>query len=856
MVFRGAGVVLLAISALAVALLPKWAAAQAEDTPAIVRQLLDEADAHQRAGDRDKAVAQLREAIRLAPETPQAYLPLGSLLYQGGDVAGALEIFEAGLKLAPDDHALLFNAAAAYVQLGRPAVALELVDRGAAAEPKNPEWHRLRGRALLAAGKKEEALASLATVVELLPEDASARFALGNAFSAVGKKGDAIAAYRHTVKLDPSYEKAYFNLGALLAADGKPNEAVDAYNRGLAPYVEALKKGKAVPALISVAYQNLGAILLKQDRLQEALTAYTSARTIAPEDAQVLYNLGYALYRLARREEAEAVYREAIAKNPALPRAYVHLAELALRKDEPKEAKEWLEKGLSYATAEVQVEAQLTLARASRALGDWSAAAIAYENVLAQAPDTVPALAPLALYRLRSGDLEAAKSLLTRAADVAPDNVSVQLALAEVARRSGNAAAAHETYRELVDLAGKRQEIWPVRIRLALSYAERGQYPQARDALEPVLALGMPGGNAPADVVRPSAEMTLRLRCFQALLLAATGKRAEAETELQAILREREDLTPALLGLAALRLSRGDRKGARASIEKLPVEDRAEISRGEAAAGLGILYWFIGDAAKARASLDRALGAGFDGTALRMALADLAMAQKKEDEALEHLRLAWTACNLGAHATRPPGTGATPAPATAVAGPPIAVVHIGDSADASTGACAYVSQAYGGLLVGSVFRAVAQSAGDRDKAREMLDVARNLPLTARSRAELDFLSGSLAVSAGRFAEARDEISAALTSKVLTGRVLAAAQNNLAIALFRLGRLDEARAAFAAAATSTTPSPAASLNTGILTEETGGTALDAVPHYEKYVSQGGMQRRTVESWIAAIRRLGQ
>lgn len=102
-----------------------------------------EARAHLDRGEREQAVALLRDAVALRPPSPDArtaglqqdaHFALGRALLEGGDHAGALAQAEAGLALAPDAetvfaanlHAL---SALSLEALGRDADALPSYER-------------------------------------------------------------------------------------------------------------------------------------------------------------------------------------------------------------------------------------------------------------------------------------------------------------------------------------------------------------------------------------------------------------------------------------------------------------------------------------------------------------------------------------------------------------------------------------------------------------------------------------------------------------------------------------------------------------------------------------------------------
>jgi len=88
---------------------------------------------HLQDGDKDRAEAFYREAIRIAPAHPDAYEQLGAIQALAGDHAGALAIFDQGLAQIPDNVALLLRKAQAYEALGNPAEARPLYEEAIAA---------------------------------------------------------------------------------------------------------------------------------------------------------------------------------------------------------------------------------------------------------------------------------------------------------------------------------------------------------------------------------------------------------------------------------------------------------------------------------------------------------------------------------------------------------------------------------------------------------------------------------------------------------------------------------------------------------------------------------------------------
>jgi protein O-mannosyl-transferase len=125
---------------------------------------------------------------------------------------------------------------------------------------------------------------------------------------------DAETLYRETLRHDPSSWMAHTNLSAVLLGS-------DA-NGAMAEAQAALRiKPDHAPAL-----NNLGLALQKLGRREEARQQYLRALRARPEYAQALNNLGLLLQEDGRLGDAEARYREALRSWQNYPEAHYNLA--------------------------------------------------------------------------------------------------------------------------------------------------------------------------------------------------------------------------------------------------------------------------------------------------------------------------------------------------------------------------------------------------------------------------------------------------------------------------------------------------------------------------------------------------
>ena len=91
-----------------------------------------------------QAEAELRQALRLDPRSPDANFSLGRVLCQLGRAAEAIPCFEKALEARPDDVELLCDLAAAYTTTGQTAQAEAIARRLETLAPDHPRVKQLR----------------------------------------------------------------------------------------------------------------------------------------------------------------------------------------------------------------------------------------------------------------------------------------------------------------------------------------------------------------------------------------------------------------------------------------------------------------------------------------------------------------------------------------------------------------------------------------------------------------------------------------------------------------------------------------------------------------------------------------
>lgn len=111
-----------------------------------------------RAGRWRTALPELRRAVALAPDEPEALNALGyAQLEHGADLAGAQALLEHASRLKPDDAAIADSLARAYYRRGDVARALPLLERAAQSDPGGSQVNEHLGDAYWRLGRHYEA---------------------------------------------------------------------------------------------------------------------------------------------------------------------------------------------------------------------------------------------------------------------------------------------------------------------------------------------------------------------------------------------------------------------------------------------------------------------------------------------------------------------------------------------------------------------------------------------------------------------------------------------------------------------------------------------------------------------------
>ena len=269
------------------------------------------------------AVRPLERATEAEPSDFQARELLGVALIGQNDYARATPQLEKAAQLNSRDVGTLYLLERSYLETKQFEKALGTFEHLESLDPNSPWVRILRGQARDGLGEYKKAIAEFESARQQLPADATVRFSLGFMYWKVRRFGEAESELHETLRLDPRFEEAKYYLADTYLMDQKPEQAL--------PILENLLKAR-------------------------------------PRDARALLDLGKALEKLGRDEEAAHAYRACLRVDPNRSDAHYQLARVYKKLKQPAEFQREL--ALAQKLQQEKREREESLLKASGARGD------------------------------------------------------------------------------------------------------------------------------------------------------------------------------------------------------------------------------------------------------------------------------------------------------------------------------------------------------------------------------------------------------------------------------------------------------------------------------------------------------
>jgi tetratricopeptide (TPR) repeat protein/predicted Ser/Thr protein kinase len=235
-----------------------------------------------------KAVSAAEHAGQLAQDVPEVHFALGSVYAATGKTNEAVAELQNAVKLAP-------NSDEGYRRLGdalrlnkNPKEAFAAYSKAIEINPYYWYNYLIRGNAYFLDGKKDdEALADYKKVTELAPKNAKAYSNIGGVYLRQGKWTDAIPPLKQATDLDPKWMQAWTNLGSAYFYMKRYDEAAKYYQRS----VELVPNDSLLVGNLAVAYRWMGDKTKANATFDQAIGLAQKQVQVNPRDSVALGSL-------------------------------------------------------------------------------------------------------------------------------------------------------------------------------------------------------------------------------------------------------------------------------------------------------------------------------------------------------------------------------------------------------------------------------------------------------------------------------------------------------------------------------------------------------------------------------------
>jgi len=382
----------------------------------------------------DKAYEAARKARDLAPRDPAASDTLGWILFKRGDYSWALSLLQSSASQLGDNPEVLYHMGMTYYMMNDEARARNAFNRALAANKEFPGHDEARKRlALLSLDFNRggaEVVSALEKRIAEQPDDPIALSHLAAIYEKQGSREKAVQFYEQVLKRNSNNPKLLIALARLHAEHNNSQKAIDL----------ARDAYKLAPNDADVAH-TLGRLLFASAQYKPALALLQSAQKQSA-NAELLYDLAWALYSVGQVAEAQTTMQEALASNPSFahaPDAKRFLDLISLSGDPVKAAAAAALIRQTLNADSNNVPALAASADAAENRGQIDAAVEAWEKVLKRYPDFTPAIRKLAIhYSEAPGKEQRAYELAVKAREAAPKDNDISKALGIISYRRGD----------------------------------------------------------------------------------------------------------------------------------------------------------------------------------------------------------------------------------------------------------------------------------------------------------------------------------------------------------------------------------------------------------------------------------
>jgi tetratricopeptide (TPR) repeat protein len=288
-------------------------------------------------GSLDKAEADLKTAMSLAPENPQPYLQLGRLRFAQKHFPEGVTLLEQALQYDPNSYEALSAIVAYDLNQKQLDKALSRVNAQIQKSPKNSVFFDLLAELQIQNKNLDQAAATAEKAMQLNQADGEAVTLYAQIAVLRGQTANAIKTWEQWSSAHPSDANSVAILGMLQESQGDFGQAETYYRKAL----------KIDPQQYVAANNLAYRMLLNGENVDVALTLAQTARRIKPNSSSTADTLAWAYYYKGTYGFARDLLEDAVKTDPNDASMQYHLGMVYSKLKDKSNAQLHLKKAVS-----------------------------------------------------------------------------------------------------------------------------------------------------------------------------------------------------------------------------------------------------------------------------------------------------------------------------------------------------------------------------------------------------------------------------------------------------------------------------------------------------------------------------
>ncbi len=393
-----------------------------------------------------QALAELDAALEINPTNSAWHFDKALTLDTKGEFDDAISEYEIALQLNPDDLEILNSLAVDYTRTGQYDRAIETFEHIQQLDASFEPCYCNRIITYTEMGQHDLAEQMFYLAQQLNPDCALCFYNIGNSLFVRGDYKKAIHCWLKTAKLEPNHPQINYRIAQAYWAAGD-------YKQGREYFLDELR---ANPGDIDVIL-DFGLFLLEVGDVESAKEKFNRILELKPDFAAALFYLGEIVFNSGDYPRAVKLFSKASQKDNKLTGPQYRLAECALMRGKPEEARNHLVSEVKLASEDTDI--LVSMGSMFLGVGDMNYATHCLLRVIDIDCANADAYYYLGLVSTIKGRFEDALEFFGHALDIRPTDVYALRNSAIVYLKMGRLTKAAERIKKALDLAGDDSQL-------------------------------------------------------------------------------------------------------------------------------------------------------------------------------------------------------------------------------------------------------------------------------------------------------------------------------------------------------------------------------------------------------------